>query len=178
MPLYIYRVYRHIWTCCWIITLMSKWISGCHIILLVCLSYMFPIRQAQKTLSLHQRLALGEYQPDHVEYVRRKDERSWDWCMVRCRVLSSQRQRSRYCFSIIHGYVATASTLHPNTVIHPDRSSCISWNFVVTPEVRQCFLFCFSVTQGHQLGTQAVDIDGDDGYKVYMTTTIMHRIDV
>ena len=108
---------------------MDKWLSYN----LVCLSYMFPIRQAQKTLSLHQRLALGEYQPDHVEYVRRKDERSWDWCMVRCRVLSSQRQRSRYCFSIIHGYVATASTLHHHTFIHPEWSSRISWNFVVTP---------------------------------------------
>ena len=51
---------------------MDKWLSYN----LVCLSYMFPIRQAQKTLSLHQRLALGEYQSDHVEYVRRKDERS------------------------------------------------------------------------------------------------------
>ena len=113
---------------------------------------MIPIRQAQKTLSLHQRLALGEYQPDHLEYVResasdrknaafwldsnierRKDERSCDWCMVRCRVLSSQRQRSRYCFSIIHGYVATASTLHHHTALHPEWSSCISSNFVITP---------------------------------------------
>ena len=145
-------IYIYIYTCCWIITSMSKCISDCHIILSVWVICFLSGSQAQKTLSLHQRLALGEYQPDHLEYVResasdrknaafwldsnierRKDERSWDWCMVRCRVLSSQRQRSRYCFSIIHGYVATTSTLHHHTFIHPEWSSRISWNFVVTP---------------------------------------------
>ena len=74
----------------------------------------------------------------------------------------------------MHGYVATASTLHHHTAIYPECMIQLYQLNFCGYACSQCLLLCFSVAQRHQEAVPTGNIGGHDDYHAWICEYCKH----